>query len=76
MTDLPDAGRLRDLLEVRRGPVADALVDAVGIPRSTARDVLEDVGLDPLTPAAAVTDAEVGRVRRALAAVPDPRRAS
>ncbi|MCB0894008.1 MAG: hypothetical protein H6529_13265 [Nocardioides sp.] len=74
MTAVPDLHRLRDLLEVSRGPVADALADVVGIPRTRAEDALLDAGIDPETPAAAVTDAEVGRVRGRLVAVPDPRR--
>lgn len=73
MTALPDTDRLRDLLEVSRGPVADALVGVVGISRETAEDVLLEVGIDPDTPAAAVTDAEVGRVRLRLADVPGSR---
>ncbi len=74
MTTVPDVHRLRDLFEVRRGPVADALVDVVGIPRSAVEDVLAEAGLDPLVPAAAVTDAEIGRLRGSLVAVPEPRR--
>ena len=71
---MPDTDRLCDLLEVSRGPVADALAEMADIPRDTVADVLLEVGIDPDLPAAAVTDAEVGRVRGRLAAVPRPRR--
>ena len=71
---MPDTDRLRDLLEVSRGPVVDALAEVVDIPRETVVDVLLEVGIDPELPAAAVTDAEVGRVRGRLVAGPRPRR--
>ena len=67
MTAAPELDRLTELLEVRRGRVADALAEVVGIPRTSAEDVLVDAGVDPEIPAAAITDAEVVRLRSALA---------
>lgn len=67
MSAAPELDRLSDLLEVRRERLVEALADVVGIPRSSAEDVLVDAGLDPEMPAAAVTNAEVHRLRSALA---------